>query len=133
MLLHSAVPSMAAEQLLTEKDVVKLMKLIHNFSDKWNEIGLELGFTPPELNQVKHNPSLFTSAPASFLRELLSQWVQWPTKDHPKKPILGALCEALRSSQVRLGQLAEKVERGMECSITGKGSFEIQVAGKFLL
>ena len=97
------------------------MDLLHNFSDKWNEIGLILGFTQPELNQIKNNPSLFMSAPASFLRELLSQWVQWPTVDHVTKPTLEALCNVLRSSPVRLGSLAEKVEREMTCSKIGKG------------
>ena len=60
------------------------------------------------------------SAPASFLRELLSQWVQWPTADHPTKPTLGALCETLRSSPVGLGSLAEKVDREMKCLTPGK-------------
>ena len=97
------------------------MDLLHNFSDKWKEIGLILGFTQPELNQIKSDPSLYMSgAPASFLTKLLSQWVQWPTVDHPTKPTLGALCEALRSSLVGLGSLAKKVEREMNYSTTGK-------------
>ena len=108
--------------MLAEGDVAKLMDLLHNFSDKWNEIGLGLGFTPPELNQIKSDPSLYmSSAPASFLTKLLSQWVQWPTVDHPTKPTLKVLCEALRSSLVGLGSLAENVDREMKCSITGKG------------
>ena len=41
----SAVSSVTAKQVLTEKDVAALMNLIHNFSDKWNNIGLILGFT----------------------------------------------------------------------------------------
>ena len=100
------------------------MNLLHNFSDKWNEIGLGLGFIQPELNQIRSDPSLCMSgAPASFLNKLLSQWVQWPMKDHPTKPTLEALCEALRSSLVGLGSLAEKVEREMKCSVTGKGLY----------
>ena len=102
------------EQVLGERDIPKLLSLIHNFSDKWNAIGLGLGFTPPELNQISGNPSLFMSAPASFLTELLSRWVQWLTKDHPTISTLHALCEALRSSLVGLGSLAEKVEREMK-------------------
>ena len=77
-------------------------------------IGLGLEFTQPELNQISSNPSLFMSAPTSFLTELLSQWVQWLTVDHPTKPTLRALCETLRSSLVGLGSLAEKVEREMK-------------------
>ena len=110
------------EQVLLERDIARLLNLVCNFSDKWNEIGLGLGFTPSELKQISSNPVLLMSAPASFLRELLSQWVQWPTKDHPTKPTLGALCETLRISLVGLGSLAEEVEREMKCSTTGKGS-----------
>ena len=117
-----------SEQVLTERDVIALLNLIHNFSDKWNEIGLGLGFTPPELNQIISNPSLFMSAPTSFLTKLLSQWVQWPTMDHPIKPTLCALCETLRSSLVGLGSLAEKVEREMKCSMAGKEPSAVQVA-----
>ena len=71
-----------------------------------------LGFIQPELNQIGAMPSLFTTAPKSYLTELLSQWVQWPTVKHPTKPTLSTLCEALRSSSVGLGSLAEQVEKG---------------------
>ena len=57
-------------------------------------------------------PSLFNTAPKSYLTELLSQWVQWPTTKHPTKPTLGAFCSTLRNL-VELGSLAEKVETGM--------------------
>ena len=114
------VLGVSAEQVLTERDIVALLNLIHNFSDKWNEIGLGLGFIPSELNKIKKNPSLFMSAPVSFLINLLSQWVQWPTVNHPTKPTLTAFCETLRSSLVGLGSLAEKVEKEMICSLRGK-------------
>ena len=122
------VSSVAVDQILTEHDIAKLMGLLHNFGDKWNEIGLVLGFTEPELKQISSNPLLLISAPASFLTKLLSQWVQWPTVDHPTKPTLGELCETLRSSLIGLGSLAEKVEREMKCSTIGKGSFVLQIA-----
>ena len=111
------------ERVLTERDIATLLNLMHNFSDKWHEIGLGLGFVPPELRQISSNPSLFMHAHASFLYTLLSQWVQWPTKDHPTRPTLEALCEALRGSLVGLGRLAEQVERELKCSSTGKDSF----------
>ena len=108
---------------MTDRDIATLLNLMHNFSDKWNEIGLGLGFVPPELRQISSNPTLIMHAPASFLRMLLEQWVQWPTKDHPTKPTLEALCEALRGSLVGLGRLAEQVERELKCCNTGKDSF----------
>ena len=98
-----------------------LMNLIDNFSDKWSFIGLGLGFIQPELNQIRAMPSLLTTAPKSYLTELLSKWVQWPTENHPTKPTLSTLCEALRSSSVGLGSLAELVEREMTYPTTGKG------------
>jgi hypothetical protein len=106
--------------VLTERDIATLLNLMLNFSDKWNEIGLGLGFVPSELNQIINKPLLLTSAPASFLRTLLGQWVQWPTKEHPTKPTLKALCEALRGSLAGLGSLAEQVERELKYSSTGK-------------
>ena len=121
MYFCSTTLGVSAEPVLTEGDVVALLNLVHNFSDKWHHIGLGLGFAPSELNQISSNPSLFMSAPASFLTQLLSQWVQWPTVHHPTKPTLRALCGTLRSSFVGLGSLAEKIEREMKCSPTGKG------------
>jgi hypothetical protein len=58
--------------------------------------------------------TLLTGAPVSYLQELLSQWVQWPTTDHPNHPTLRALCTALRSSLVGLGSLAKEVEKEMK-------------------
>ena len=108
------------EHVLDEGDIGKLMNLVHNFNKRWNEIGLGLGFIPYELKVIAHKPKLQSDAPASFLRELLSQWVLWPTDSHPTNPTLGALCETLRSPLVGLGRLAEKVEREMKSSTIGK-------------
>ena len=94
---------------------------MHNFSNKWNEIGLGLGFVPSELRQISSNISLLMYAPASFLATLLEQWVQWPTKEHPTKPTLEALCEALRGSLAGLGSLAEQVERELKCNSPNTG------------
>ena len=57
----------------------------------------------------------------SYLQELLSQWVQWPTEEHQNNPTLGALCTALRSSLVGLGSLAEDVEKEMKQCVAATG------------
>ena len=112
------------DQVLTGADISKLTSLIHSYSHKWRCVGLALKFDPNELKVIEGSPSLFTSAPTSYLTELLCQWVQWPTVNHPTRPTLGALCAALRSAPVGLGRLAEDVEREMKCStIGGKESF----------
>ena len=64
--------------------------------------------------------TLLTGAPVSYLQELLCQWVQWPTTDHPNHPTVRALCTALRSSPVGLVSLAEEVEKEMTQCTTGK-------------
>ena len=108
--------------MLTERDIATLLNLMHNFSYKWNEIGLGLGFFQSELTLISSNPLLLISAPASYLCTLLSQWVQWPTKEHSTKPTLEALCEVLRGSLTGLGRLAEQVVRELKCSNDGKDS-----------
>ena len=106
---------------LTEKDVAKLLELIHTFSYKWDMIGLQLKFAPSEIEYIRSMPLLLATAPASFLKELLCQWVQWPTLNHPTRPTLEALCTSLRSSSVGLGALADEVETEMKPqAITGK-------------
>lgn len=69
------------------------------------------------------------AGPTSFLTELLSQWVQWPTEKHPVKPTLNALCMTLRSSPVGLRSLANQVEMEMKHSSTGKGWSLVDLEG----
>ena len=113
-------PNQANGVKLSEEDLVHLMRLLWSYSYKWNPIGLSLGFTQHELNTIFGMFKLLVGAPVSYLQELLSQWVQWPTADHPSHPTLGALCTALRSSLVGLGSLAEEVEGEMKQCATGK-------------
>ena len=85
------------------------MKLLKNYSYKWRDIGLALGFTLSELNLIDHKPILMLNAPSSYLEALLGQFVEWPNEDHENYPTLKKLCEALRSSTVGLGALAINV------------------------
>ena len=96
---------------MSEKDIVNLMRLLQSYSSKWNPIGLNLGFTSHELDTISSMSRLFNMAPVSYLQELLSQWVQWPTTEHPNNPTLEALCSALQSPLAGLGSLAKDVEK----------------------
>jgi hypothetical protein len=114
--------------VLSEKDLVHLMRLLQTYSYKWNPIGLNLGFTQHELNTIFGMPKLLLGAPVSYLQELLSQWIQWPTTDHPSHPTVRALCTALRSSLVGLGGLAKEVEKEMkQCA----GKWDLVFCGCF--
>ena len=101
---------------LSERDIVKLLNLLQTYSYKWRDIGLTLGFLLSELNTISSMTKLFAGAPVSYLQEILFQWIQWPTADHPIRPTLETLCAALRSSLVGLGSLADKVEKEMKQS-----------------
>ena len=107
-------------QLVTEEEIVTLLELIHTISSKWEIIGSLLGFAPSELEKIRKKTSLFMKPPKSFLKELLSQWVQWPTARHRSKPTLRALCTSLRTFFLKLGSLADKVEMEMKQSLTSK-------------
>ena len=109
--------------IMTQRDLVNLLKLLQSHSYQWKMIGLSLGFIDPELTTISNMHRLFMGAPTSFLQELLSQWVQWPTASHPTKPTLEALCAALQSSLVGLGSLADKVNEEMRQS-TGMTQFK---------
>jgi hypothetical protein len=79
---------------------------------KWVDIGDALGFTEGEINIIQSNPVLMTqSAPKSFLREMLSQWLQWAPGDGRGSTGF-ATRESLRAALLRanLGQLAEQFQ-----------------------
>ena len=88
-----------------------VLTLISTHGSKWRLIGMGLGFTNSELSSISSQPSLFVTAPVSYLTELLSQWVQWPVEKHSTEPTLAALCKALRSPPACLGKVAQDVER----------------------
>ena len=69
-------------------DIGNLMEILRNYSDRWNEIGMSLGFSPGELDIIKANPALFNGAPRSYLQTLLQDWVMWPNKAHSTPPTL---------------------------------------------
>ena len=106
---------------MNEKDVYQLLCLLWNHSNKWNTIGLALGFLPSELNTISAMPNLLVGSPQSCLQELLTRWVQWPTNNYRSEPTLEALCKALRSAPVGLGSLADTVYQEM-IQNTGKSA-----------
>lgn len=52
------------------------------YADKWKELGTALGFKDTELELIQSNPMLLLqSPPMSYLRKMLSQWLQWGPRD----------------------------------------------------
>ena len=78
----------------------------------WRDIGKELGFKEGEMNNIQSNLVLLTqSPPNSFLREMLSQWLQWAPGDG-RGSTGYASKESLRAALLRtnLGQLAQQFQ-----------------------
>lgn len=88
-------------------DLGRLSVLLCDHADKWRLLGCSLGFLHPQLNQIECKPLLLQGAPLSWLEEMLSQWLQWPTDQHPEIPSIEALCSSLKSTLVGLGATAE--------------------------
>ena len=55
---------------------------LNRFASKWREIGMGLQFKHCELNNIQSKPLLLSTAPASWLNEMLSMWLQWAPGDH---------------------------------------------------
>ena len=75
--------SLASDQytLLEDNHHSILLKQLKNQSAKWKVIGLHLGFLNDELNCIEAMPSLYSSAPTSWLSEMLVKWLQWAPND----------------------------------------------------
>ena len=84
-----------------------MSKLCTQASHKWKEIGLALNFLDGELKGIEHSFPRATTQ--QLLTELLSQWTQWPTAEHPDVPTMEVLCDALRSGLVGQGALANDI------------------------
>lgn len=81
--MASSQPTASTERVIKPEDLFHLKELLHLHSDKWIDLGLGLGFLAAELKLISSDPLLLLRAPAGYLEELLTKWVQWPTKKTP--------------------------------------------------
>ena len=58
-----------------------LLKQLTKHSANWRSIGMELGFLPNELDNIKAIPLLLDGAPTTWLRQLLIEWLEWAPGD----------------------------------------------------
>ena len=111
---------------MEDKDIFFLLNLMCSYSFLWKCIGLGLGFKPGELDNIQGDVQLLHGAPKSYMQELLSQWCQWPVREHSELPTLRRLCDTLRSTVVGLGQLAVQVEMEFEAHKLNRGKLACQ-------
>ena len=66
---------------LSERDFNRILEILGPHSSKWKPIGQGLNFTAAELSNIEATPALFHGAPASYLAQLLADWLQWAPED----------------------------------------------------
>lgn len=64
---------------LNDTHVGTLLNILQNTSDQWENIGLYLKFLPGELAKIRSSPLLITTAPKSWLREMLVAYTKRST------------------------------------------------------
>ena len=97
---------------MCDDDHSSVYKKLEDKAAKWRDIGKELGFREGEMDNIQSDPMLLLqSAPKSYLRELLSQWLQWAPGDG-RGSTSYATKESLRTAllSANLGQLADQFQ-----------------------
>ena len=104
-------------------------------SAKWNDIAMYLGFINDELEIIKAMPLLLTSAPNSWLNEMLSEWLQWAPGDarnSTKIATLEELRDALNKTGLQGTIIASKICQGILLDCLTKHSQEWRKIGEFM-
>ena len=72
---------------LKDEDHNVIYSKLTDYADRWQDLGTELGFKNTELVTIQANPMLLLqSPPKSYLRQMLSQWLQWAPGDARGSP-----------------------------------------------
>ena len=65
-----------------ERDHAEIIGTLKDYAAHWRAIGAALGFKEGELDNIQANLVLLTqSPPLSYLRQMVSQWLQWAPRD----------------------------------------------------
>ena len=101
---------------MKEEDVGYLVEILATSSGKWREIGIQLGFTPNELDSLPFSPK-----PVNCLTYMLNEWTQWVIGgNHNKCANMEDLERALRSGTVNLEDVADELRAKL---MQDKGQF----------
>ena len=81
----------------------------------WRPFGLQLGLLPGDLKAIAATPLLIPGAPAAYLEEVLTRWLDRA----PPFPTLTKLCDSLRSHAVDQSRIALELEQQYQTRRTG--------------
>ena len=62
--------------VLGPDDLEILFEKLTLYAARWDVIATHLSFKQPELKKIRAMPGLFEGAPSSWLKEMLTQWLQ---------------------------------------------------------
>ena len=87
-----------------------LFNQLKKHAAKWRDIGTNLGFQQGELDNIQAAPKYLMEAPQSWLRAMLSKWLEWAPNDGRGSDQYATL-EALKDavSKAGLGRTAENL------------------------
>ena len=90
------------EYYFTQDDLNTIISILVKHAAQWREIGAGLKFTEYELDNIENMPLLLTSAPISWLRKMLTKWLQWAPGDNRGSTSFATL-EALTAALKKIG------------------------------
>ena len=93
------------EHRFTQDQECIILTYLARYAAQWRAIGTELRFTQYELDNIENMPSLFATAPTSWLHKMLTNWLQWAPKDS-RGSINFATVDALIVALVKAGLAA---------------------------
>ena len=97
---------------LTESHLPQLDLQLKYHASQWRDIGTYLGFRQSELDNVQARVLLLQGAPHSYLRAMLSEWLQWAPGDSRGSTLSsGCTLKTLRSAlrKCDLGETASSL------------------------
>ena len=83
--------------ILTAQDLYILTSIMKPAAPQWQAIGGALGLLPSDLTIIQQSPLLILEGSTGYMRQMLSQWLNWAPPNHPW-PTLEALETAIQSS-----------------------------------
>ena len=108
--ISSCQPTLLDNTQLRGNDVPSIMITLTEFTYKWKDIGVALGFTIPEVESISSQSALFVNSPKSFLLEILTSW---PSEAHHSHATIEALQDALQNV-VGLSVVSEQLKTELQ-------------------
>ena len=87
---------------LTESDMAALYGRLNHHAHQWRDIAIHLGFQQTELDNIQARAPLWQGSPQSWLRAMLSEWLEWAPNDSRGSSSFATL-QALKDALSRSG------------------------------